>query len=57
MSCSRSKTLIAAVAMVLCGVPAGAASRAPLADAAEKMDRARIRTLLAQRVDVNAQQA
>jgi ankyrin repeat protein len=57
MSYSRSKTLIAAVAVLLCGVPAGAASRAPLADATEKLDRARIRTLLAQHVDVNAQQA
>jgi ankyrin repeat protein len=34
-----------------------AASRAPLADAAEKMDRARIRALLAQRVNVNTPQA
>lgn len=33
-----------------------AAPDAPLADAAEKMDRARIRTLLQQRVDVNAPQ-
>ena len=57
MSCYRSKPLIAALALLLSGVAAGAASRAPLADAAEKMDRARIRTLLAQRVDVNAQQA
>ncbi len=34
----------------------GASSDAPLADAVEKMDRARIRTLLQQRVDVNAPQ-
>lgn len=31
-------------------------SRAPLADAAEKLDRARVRALIAQRVDVNAPQ-
>ena len=34
----------------------GAASRAPLADAAEKMDRATIRALLTQHVNVNAPQ-
>jgi len=34
----------------------GASPDAPLADAAEKMDRARIRTLLQQRVDVNTPQ-
>ena len=34
----------------------GAGSDAPLADAAEKMDRAKIRALLNQRVDVNAPQ-
>jgi ankyrin repeat protein len=34
----------------------GAGSDSPLADAAEKMDRARIRTLLQQRIDVNAPQ-
>src|SRR5436309_352532 len=33
-----------------------AGSRAPLADAAEKMDRVRVRTLLERRVDVNAPQ-
>ena len=33
------------------------AASAPLADAAEKIDRARVRALLAQRVDVNAPQA
>jgi uncharacterized protein len=35
----------------------GAAARAPLADAVERMDRAEIRTLLQQRADVNAPQA
>ncbi len=34
-----------------------AASKSPLADAAEKSDRATIRTLLKQRADVNAPQA
>lgn len=35
----------------------GAGARAPLADAAEKMDRPRVRALLKQRVDVNTPQA
>jgi uncharacterized protein len=51
-------TAISAVAILL--VAAGlhaAASSALLADAAEKMDRSRIRTLLKQRVDVNTPQA
>ena len=37
--------------------PSDVGRGAPLADAAEKTDRARVRTLLAQRADVNAAQA
>jgi uncharacterized protein len=44
------------VALLLSTVSAYAASDAPLADAAEKMDRSRVRALLAQGVDVNAPQ-
>jgi len=57
MSCSRCKALLAAAALLLSGVEAGAASRAPLADAAEKADRAKVHALLNQRADVNAAQA
>lgn len=53
MNCWRSKLF----AFVLCGVAIDAyASNAFLADAAERLDRARVRTLLKQRVDVNAPQ-
>src|SRR5437899_11908606 len=41
---------------ILLAVSAKAASQSPLADAAEKSDRAAIGTLLKQRADVNAQQ-
>ena len=45
-------------ALLLCQVSAfAAAAGAPLADAAEKMDRARIRALLQQHADINAPQA
>lgn len=48
---------ISSLATVLCGTSLlVAASSAPVADAAEKMDRAAIRTLLQQRADVNAPQ-
>jgi ankyrin repeat protein len=48
---------VSSLAVLLFGVSVlGAGSDAPLADAAEKMDRARIRTLLHERVDVNAPQ-
>jgi ankyrin repeat protein len=47
----RVMALLLSVAVLL-----GAGSDAPLADAAEKMDRVAIRTLLQQRVDVNAPQ-
>src|SRR5688572_2403576 len=42
--------------LVAASIPAGTA-RSPLADAAEKQDRATIRTLLKQKADVNAPQA
>jgi uncharacterized protein len=45
------------VAVLLSTVSASATSDAPLADAAEKMDRSKVRALLDQRVDVNAPQA
>jgi uncharacterized protein len=68
MSCSRFKPFDfaasaftwknAALALVLCVFAADAhASHALLADAAERLDRARVRTLLKQRTDVNAPQA
>jgi uncharacterized protein len=44
------------ITLLLSTVSAYAASDAPLADAAEKMDRSRVRALLAQGVDVNAPQ-
>src|SRR5947209_3189345 len=48
---------VAAIALLLSTVSVRAAgSNALLADAAEKMDRARVRSLLQQRVDVNARQ-
>ena len=50
-------TLGAIALLVSTVIVAGAATRAPLADAAEKMDRAAIRALLQRRVDVNAPQA
>ena len=57
-------TLVIAALLSTVGVPAATEppsspprADAPLADAAEKMDRERIRTLLQQRVDVNAPQA
>src|SRR5262245_1627629 len=45
------------VLVLLVGGPAAAQPGAPLADAAEKMDRAKIGALLKQGVDVNASQA
>jgi ankyrin repeat protein len=50
------RTVIFAVALLLSTVSGYGASRAALADAAEKMDRSRIRALVKQRVDVNAPQ-
>jgi uncharacterized protein len=55
MSCSRCSAVCAA--LLVCATTAGAASRAPLADAAERDDRARVRTLLNQHANVNAAQA
>ncbi len=58
MSCCLSKrTAACAIAVLLCAVSLQASGeRAPLADAAEKMDRAGIRALLKQRVEVNTPQ-
>jgi ankyrin repeat protein len=61
MSCCRSDSAIrafaaCALALLVAPICAWAAARAPLADAAEQADRTRIRTLLKQRVDVNAPQ-
>jgi ankyrin repeat protein len=55
---TRTKPLgIVSVALLLStATSAAAASNAPLADAAEAMDRAKIRALLQQQVDVNAPQ-
>ncbi|MGH8637941.1 MAG: ankyrin repeat domain-containing protein, partial [Burkholderiales bacterium] len=55
----RHGTLVRAACtllLLLCGARAYA-STAPLADAAEKMDRARVRALLAEHASVNAAQA
>jgi ankyrin repeat protein len=57
MSCCRSESLVLAFVLSLCAAHAAAASRAPLADAAEKLDRTRVRLLLTQHADVNAPQA
>ncbi len=54
--CNRAAGTILFAATVL-GSSAFAASRAPLADAAEHLDRAKVRALLAQHVNVNAAQA
>jgi ankyrin repeat protein len=51
----RFATIAVALALSAIGLRAG--SSAPLADAAEKTDRARVRALLAERADVNAPQA
>jgi ankyrin repeat protein len=48
---------LCAIALLLSAVSVTAASRAPLADAAEKMDRTTIRALLKQHVNVNTAQA
>src|SRR5712691_878465 len=58
MNCSRCNwCACVGVALLLSTASVLArAADAPLADAAEKMDRAKIRTLLQQRVDVNTPQ-
>ena len=56
MNCSPCKISVGAIAMVLIAVHAQGSSRAPLADAAEKLDRSTVRALISQRVDVNAPQ-
>src|SRR5262249_43348188 len=48
---------VSAVAFFFVGATLAASSDAPLADAVERMDRARIRTLLQRHADVNAPQA
>ncbi len=54
MNCSRCS--LAAV-LLFSASTAAAAARAPVADAAERLDAAQVRLLLRQRVDVNAPQA
>ena len=56
MNCSRCKLLVPA-ALVFAAASAYAASRAPVADAAEKLDRAKVRVLVSRHADVNAPQA
>jgi ankyrin repeat protein len=59
MSCSLCRPLarlVVVIAMVCAASSAYASGRSPLADAAEKMDRQTIGTLLKQRADVNAPQ-
>jgi len=59
-SATQPRAMIAAVAMLLsfaiCAIARGAAINAPLADAAEKGDWARVRLLVKDRADVNAAQ-
>ncbi len=58
MSCSRCKSLASCLLALLISANAIAATpTSPLADAAEKSDRAAIRALLKQRADVNTTQA
>lgn len=57
MSCCRCNAVAAFVALLCTASVCAAASRAPLADAAERKDRPAIASLLKQRVDVNAPQA
>jgi uncharacterized protein len=58
MNCFRSKAYLAftASAVLLGATSVQAAARAPLADAAEKMDRAQIRALVRQHASINAPQ-
>jgi ankyrin repeat protein len=56
MNCCPCKTGLGAIAILLLAVNVQASSRAPLADAAEKLDRSKVRALISQRVDVNAPQ-
>ena len=55
-SAFRRKITTCAIALLLSTGSVYGASRAPLADAAERMDRSRIRALLKQRADVNTPQ-
>ena len=58
MNCSRSSRIGCAIVLLLCAAATASAtsSRAPMADAAEHLDRARVRALISQHVDVNAPQ-
>ena len=57
MNCFRSKLpIVVLLITTVTAATAAANSRAPLADAVEKMDGAKIQALLKQRVDVNAPQ-
>jgi uncharacterized protein len=59
MNCCRSKSLLClcAIAVLLTAITAHASPSSPLADAAERMDRAKVRALVKQRVDVDTPQA
>src|SRR4051794_11043652 len=59
MNCSRCSRIGCAIVLLLCAAATANASssRAPLADAAEHLDRSRVHTLISQHVDVNAPQA
>lgn len=56
MSCFLSKLSVTVLLLTAASTAAAANSRAPLADAVEKMDGPKIRALLKERVDVNAPQ-
>src|SRR4051812_2494094 len=58
MNCSRSSRIGFAIVLLLCAAATASAtsSRAPMADAAEHLDRPTVRALINQRVDVNAPQ-
>ena len=56
MSCFLSKLSVTVLLLTTASTAAAANSRAPLADAVEKMDGPKIRALLKERVDVNAPQ-
>ena len=57
MSCFRSSVITAAAVILSTASLIGASADSRVADAAEKMDRAMVRTLVQRRVDVNTPQA
>jgi len=57
MSCCRCRPLLIALGLTLWAAGVHASSRAPMADAAERLDRAKVRALLSQRANVNTPQA